>query len=463
IDNTRLGGRTIRAADMNNSNRVDLVYSHYFFGDDLMIGVNTPSGFYTTKIDDISCEEFELCDFNQDGFMDILVVDFNTDTLYFYQNLGNLQFSRQAIAHFDDLYNISPADFDGDGDLDIIFTTGKNAITNSLEYEFGIFSNDGLGNLNTEVWVQNLSIIKANEVFDYDNDGDYDVVVGFDYQDKIVLYKNNEINCPLMVTAEVLGDLSICEGDTILINAISLDQNINYQWYKNSTLLITDTLPYLLVSESGIYSVKISDTTCSKMSNPVLINVIPDFFSIENHAICNGETYLWHGTNYTTTGTYTATYSTAQGCDSVYTLNLTVNPEYTFIENHAICNGETYLWHGTNYTATGTYTATYSTAQGCDSVYTLNLTVNPEYTFIENHAICNGETYLWHGTNYTATGTYTATYSTAQGCDSVYTLNLTVNTEYTFTENHAICNGETYLWHGTTYDTSGTYTATYST
>jgi trimeric autotransporter adhesin len=118
---------------------------------------------------------------------------------------------------------------------------------------------------------------------------------------------------------------------------------------------------------------------------------------------------------------------------------LTVNPEYTFIENHAICNGETYLWHGTNYTTTGTYTATYPTAQGCDSVYTLNLTVNPEYTFIENHAICNGETYLWHGTNYTTTGTYTATYSTAQGCDSVYTLNLTVNPEYTFIENHAIC------------------------
>jgi hypothetical protein len=270
IDNTRLGGRTIRAADMNNNNRVDLVYSHYVFGDDLMIGVNTPSGFYTTKIDDISCEEFELCDFNQDGFMDILVVDFNTDTLYFYQNLGNLQFSRQAIAHFDDLYNISPADFDGDGDLDIIFTTGKNAFTNSLEYEFGIFRNDGLGNLNTEVWVQNLSIIKANEVFDYDNDGDYDVVIGFDYEDKIVLYKNNEIDCPLMVTAVVLGDPTLCEGDTIQINAISLDQNINYQWYKNSILLTTDTLPYLLVSESGIYSVKISDTTCSKMSNPVL-------------------------------------------------------------------------------------------------------------------------------------------------------------------------------------------------
>ncbi|PKP20547.1 MAG: hypothetical protein CVU04_03650, partial [Bacteroidetes bacterium HGW-Bacteroidetes-20] len=136
----------------------------------------------------------------------------------------------------------------------------------------------------------------------------------------------------------------------------------------------------------------------------------------ENHAICNGETYLWHGTTYDTSGTYTATYSTDQGCDSVYTLNLTVNPEYTFIENHAICNGETYLWHGTTYDTSGTYTATYSTAQGCDSVYTLHLTVNflPSVFIGNDTLIFDNETllldagsdfanYLWHDGSTTQT------------------------------------------------------------
>jgi hypothetical protein len=57
-------------------------------------------------------------------------------------------------------------------------------------------------------------------------------------------------------------------------------------------------------------------------------------------------------------------------------LNLTVNPVYSFTENHSICSGETYNWQGTDYTTAGIFTANYSTISGCDSIYSLSLTVN---------------------------------------------------------------------------------------
>jgi hypothetical protein len=107
-------------------------------------------------------------------------------------------------------------------------------------------------------------------------------------------------------------------------------------------------------------------------------------------------------------------------------LNLTINPIYAFTENHSICDGETYNWHGTDYTSAGSYTANYNSVNGCDSIYTLNLTINPVYAFTENHNICDGEIYNWHGTDYTLSGTYTANYNSVNGCDSIYTLNLTV-------------------------------------
>lgn len=44
-----------------------------------------------------------------------------------------------------------------------------------------------------------------------------------------------------------------------------------------------------------------------------------------------------------------------------------------------------------------------------------------------NAAICNGQSFLFNGTTYTQAGTYTATLKNAQGGDSIATLNLTVN------------------------------------
>ena len=75
-----------------------------------------------------------------------------------------------------------------------------------------------------------------------------------------------------------------------------------------------------------------------------------------------------------TASTNTPTYieTNAAGCDSVVTLNLTINYSNTGAETQTAC--DSYTWHGTTYTAS-TNTPTYieTNAAGCDSVVTLNL------------------------------------------------------------------------------------------
>jgi hypothetical protein len=163
-------------------------------------------------------------------------------------------------------------------------------------------------------------------------------------------------------------------------------------------------------------------------SNATLsITVNPEYAFSESHSICSGSNYTWHGNTYTASGTYTVNHPSMYGCDSTFTLYLTVYPEYSYTENHTICPGSVYNWHGNTYSSAGTYYANYTSQLGCDSVYTLNLSMGQEYAFTDNQTICEGESYLWHGTSYSGAGTYTATYSTISGCDSVYTLNLAVN------------------------------------
>ncbi|NCW76346.1 MAG: hypothetical protein EBW13_06325, partial [Actinobacteria bacterium] len=121
----------------------------------------------------------------------------------------------------------------------------------------------------------------------------------------------------------------------------------------------------------------------------------------------------------------------ANGCSADLTggsMNFTFNvsdPSATTI-NQSICAPNSYTFDGQTLTTSGTYMDTLTNAAGCDSVITLNLTVNQPSATTITQTICAPNSYSFNGQSYNATGTYTATLTNAAGCDSVITLNLTV-------------------------------------
>jgi hypothetical protein len=123
--------------------------------------------------------------------------------------------------------------------------------------------------------------------------------------------------------------------------------------------------------------------------------------------------------------TLTATDS-ASGLQSKTEKVVKIHPVYEFTENHQICEGENFSWHGAEYNTAGEYRKTYQSINGCDSIYVLVLDEYPVYEFTENHQICEGDTYLWHGTMYSQAGTYSHLLKTKAGCDSLQILELTV-------------------------------------
>ncbi len=219
------------------------------------------------------------------------------------------------------------------------------------------------------------------------------------------------------------------------------------------------------IAGTGAHNITYTYTAAGGCTNTATasISVNPTYHFTNFYEMCAGDTYNWHGTNYTSSGVYYANYTSSKGCDSIFTLNLTVHPVYSFTQSHIMCSGDSYTWQGTNYTFPGTYTVNYTTEYGCDSNYTLNLSVRQAYAFSESHTICSGDVFSWHGSNYSSTGTYTLNFNTAGGCDSIYTLNLTVKPVYAFTDNHTMCKGESYTWQGTTYVIAGNYVEDYVT
>lgn len=221
----------------------------------------------------------------------------------------------------------------------------------------------------------------------------------------------------------------------------------------------------LSASTPGTYTVTntvYSGTVCPDGSATSTVTIYPVYTQTVNADVCLGDAYtLPDGTNVFTAGTYTVTLNTINNCDSVITTNLTTHPVYNFTLNPAICSGSTYtLPDGTVVSAAGTYYNNFTTAVwGCDSNYTINLTVSPVAAINITEHICDDETYtLPDGTVVDVTGFYPVTLTTAAGCDSLINTTLFVHPTYAITENPVICDDATHtLPDGTVVNTTGVY------
>jgi len=165
---------------------------------------------------------------------------------------------------------------------------------------------------------------------------------------------------------------------------------------------------------------------------------------------CNSVTV--NATTYTATGTYIQNLTNTVGCDSTLTINATINSPTTATINPVGCSSVAV--NAITYTATGTYTQNFINSKGCDSILTVNATINMPTTATISPAGCNIVTV--NAITYTATGTYTQNFTNAVGCDSTLTINATINLPTTATINPVGCGS--IMVNSTTYTASGTYT-----
>ncbi|MBS1616912.1 MAG: T9SS type A sorting domain-containing protein, partial [Bacteroidetes bacterium] len=229
----------------------------------------------------------------------------------------------------------------------------------------------------------------------------------------------------------------ICAGSNYIVGIHSYTAAGSY----------TDTLSSLVGGDSIVY---------------LTLTVTQPVTSSTAASICSGSSYTWGGNSYTTAGTYTHTFTAVGGCDSIVTLTLSVAQPVTSAATASICSGSSYTWGGNSYTTAGTYTHTFTAANGCDSIVTLTLSATQPVISAATASICSGSSYTWGGNSYTAAGTYTHTFTAVGGCDSIVTLTLSVTQPVTSAATASICSGSSYRWGGNSYTAAGTYTHTFT-
>ena len=174
---------------------------------------------------------------------------------------------------------------------------------------------------------------------------------------------------------------------------------------------------------------------------------------------CNA--YNWPVTNqtYNTSGTYIGRIAKANGCDSIIKLNLNITTILRSSITVKACDTFTWALNGQTYGASGSYADTLLTASGCDSIITLNLTVNPIPPTIQNISACDVYTWPENNQRYTQSTQAFANLKNARGCDSLITLNLTVNKKDSTDFYVDQCSPYTWSATGLTYNKTGIYNA----
>ena len=212
-----------------------------------------------------------------------------------------------------------------------------------------------------------------------------------------------------------------CVGDSNGIATVSssgcscMFSGCTYLWDNGVTTKTDSSLPI------GWSSVIITHVSGCVVVDSVLLTINNSTGSSSENSC---DSYIWDGVAYTTSGLYTNTYTNISGCDSIHTLNLTINNSNAGLSSETSC--DSYTWNGQTYTTSGAYSWIGTNTVGCDSTATLNLTINNATTSTDVQIAC--DTYTWiNGNAYTANNN-TATYITtnSNGCDSVITLDLTI-------------------------------------
>ncbi len=129
-----------------------------------------------------------------------------------------------------------------------------------------------------------------------------------------------------------------------------------YQWLingvnagGNSTTFSTSSLSNNDIISCLMTSNEICASSATVMSDSITINSYPVYTTTINDSICAGQTYNWYGGHATTAGTYTASATTINGCDSTLILNLSINNVNTTVAVSgdtltANLSGATYQW-----------------------------------------------------------------------------------------------------------------------
>ncbi len=255
-----------------------------------------------------------------------------------------------------------------------------------------------------------------------------------------------------------------CAPLNVSFSYTSTKPGTSFFWDFGDGTNTTTEFPSHTYNNPGTYTCKFiirNPNDCNPIDSAfVTVTVAAKTTSNITRTICQGRSTVFNGQTLTQAGTYRDTLTNSAGCDSTIILTLVVNPSKTSNITRNICAGQSTVFNGQTITQAGTYRDTLSQVNGCDSFIVLSLIVNQPKTTNTTKQICQGQTFVFNGLTLTQPGTYRDTLRTSFGCDSFIVLTLSVSGSLSSNLTRVICQGQSVTVGTKVYTTTGIYSDT---
>jgi hypothetical protein len=221
---------------------------------------------------------------------------------------------------------------------------------------------------------------------------------------------DNQLGCDSLVQVELqvldtvalVDSVVLCFGETILL------------WGTE-------------ISEAGWYSQQLVGSNGCDSTIYLEVSILDELLTTEQQAICWGDSSLIFGSYVSEAGIYVDTLTSTLGCDSIHVVELAVE-DTSLVQIHLqLCAGDS-LWLFDQYVAgAGTYEEELSGWNGCDSTILAVVTEIEVVVTEESVSVCEGESVVIFGQSISVPGIFSDTLQGINGCDSVHTVFLSVN------------------------------------
>jgi parallel beta-helix repeat protein len=215
------------------------------------------------------------------------------------------------------------------------------------------------------------------------------------------------------------------------------------------------------VAQAGSYTGTLTSSQGCDSIHTVQLSVLAPIETSETLQACTGQSIELFGNVYTTDVVASATFTSEAGCDSTHQVTLTFTEAITSAETMEICAGSEIILFGETVSEAGTYSGSFVTADGCDSIHQVTVTVSEIISTAETMEICAGSEIILFGETVSDAGTYNGSFVTADGCDSIHQVTVQVLEPVTNSASVVICEGETAMIFGEEQSTADVYTATF--
>ncbi len=311
------------------------------------------------------------------------------------------------------------------------YTSDTNSATFTLNNDAGCDSTITL-NLDINKSTSSIDSVEACNSFTWIDSNTYKTDTN-----SATVTLTNEAGCDSVLTL----NLSIQDSVTTTDQITACD---SFTWIDSNTYTSDTSVTYTLNNSVNCDSVVTLELDIQNSS------------TVDSVTACDSFTWIDGNTYTSDTNSATFTLNNDAGCDSTITLNLDINKSTSSIDSVEACNSFTWIDSNTYKTDTNSATVTLTNEAGCDSVLTLNLSIQDSVTTTDQITACDSFTWIDGNTYKTDNDTAMAVFNKANGCDSVVLLDLTIQNSISTTDSIIACDSFTWT-NGVTYtrDTSG--------